>query len=76
MSRHILTAQEAAKYLNISYWMLLEKARKGVIPSAKIGARVLFSQKGLDDWISVMEAQSINKPEPDTQIGKLRKIQG
>lgn len=76
MARHMLSANEAADYLKISYWTVLEKAKKGTIPCVKIGARVLFSQEGIDAWIESRENQSINKPDPGIQYGKLRKIQG
>lgn len=76
MARHMLDAQEAADYLKISYWTVLQKAKKGTIPCTKIGARVLFSQEGIDAWIESQENQSIYKPEPEAQYGKLRKIQG
>jgi excisionase family DNA binding protein len=71
----MMEAQEAAGYLHISYWTLLEKAKKGLIPCVKVGRRVLFSQEGLDAWVDKQEAQSIHR-EPEPQYGKLRKIQG
>lgn len=73
MSRHMLEATEAAEYLHISYWTLLEKAKKGFIPSVRVGRRVLFSQEGLDAWIEAQEARSIQSA-PDEGYGKLRKI--
>lgn len=74
MPKHMLDAQEAADYLKISYYTILDKAKKGVIPCVKVGARVLFSQEGLDAWIEDQEAQSIKKSDPEIQSGKLRKI--
>jgi excisionase family DNA binding protein len=73
MPRHMLEAQEAADYLHISYWTILEKAKKGIIPCIKIGRRVLFSQEGLDQWIIDQEAKSV-QPAPDNRYGVLRKI--
>lgn len=77
MPRHMLEAQEAADYLKISYWALLEKARKGLIPHVRIGRRVLFSQEGLDKWTEDLESKSVIKLEdqPET-YGVLRKIKG
>jgi excisionase family DNA binding protein len=72
----MLDAQEAADFLKISYYTILEKAKKGLIPCTRIGARVLFSQEGLEAWIEDQESQSINKPDTDQQYGKLRKILG
>lgn len=76
MPRHMLEAQEAAAYLKISYWTLLNQAKKGIIPCVRVGRRVLFSQEGLDTWIETQETKSINTiPVPD-QYGVLRKIKG
>jgi excisionase family DNA binding protein len=74
MPRHMLEAQEAADYLKISYWTLLEKARKGLVPHVRIGRRVIFSQEGLDQWMADQEAQSIYKE--DRRYGVLRKMRG
>lgn len=77
MPRHMLEAQEAADYLKVSYWTLLERAKKGVIPCVRVGRRVLFSQEGLDAWIDAQEARSVKQePDPDQQYGKLRKVKG
>ena len=76
MARHMLDAAEAAEYLKVSYWTLLEKAKKGVIPCVKVGRRVLFSQEGLDAWIEDQEGQSINRDVKGADYGKLRKIKG
>lgn len=73
MPRHMLEAQEAADYLKISYWTLLNQAKKGLIPCVRVGRRVLFSQEGLDAWIADQEAKSV-QPEPGNQYGVLRKI--
>lgn len=77
MPRHMLEANEAADYLHISYWTLLEKAKKGLIPCVRVGRRVLFSQEGLDAWFEAQEAQSVQQePDQGQQYGKLRKIKG
>jgi excisionase family DNA binding protein len=76
MARHMLEAQEAADYLKVSYWTLLEKAKKEVVPCVRVGRRVLFSQEGLDAWIADQEAESIGQKEKPAQYGVLRKIKG
>ena len=73
MPRHMLDAQEAADYLKISYWTLLNQAKKGLIPCVRVGRRVLFSQEGLNAWIEQQEAKSV-QVEPEQQYGVLRKI--
>ncbi|MGI6422177.1 MAG: helix-turn-helix domain-containing protein [Syntrophomonadaceae bacterium] len=72
----MLEAQEAAEFLKVSYWTLLEQAKKGIIPCVRIGRRVLFSQEGLEKWIEEQEARSLNSLEPEPQFGKLRRIRG
>ena len=67
----MLTAQEAADYLRISYWTVLKKARKGEIPSVKIGSRVLFSLKILRQWTY---EKSFECRTPADTYGKIRKI--
>lgn len=66
MPRHMLEAQEAADYLHISYWTLLEKAKKGLIPCVRVGRRVLFSQEGLDHWFADQERLSVSTQRPAT----------
>ena len=76
MARTMFTAQEGAEYLKISYYTALQKAKRGEIPCVRIGARVLFSQEGLDTWIEQQEAASIKPQEEAQGYGKLRKIYG
>ena len=51
VAEEMLTAQEAADYLRISYWTLLKKSREGKIPCVKIGSRVVFSLNALRQWV-------------------------
>jgi excisionase family DNA binding protein len=76
MARHMLNANEAAEYLKISYWTLLEKAKKGLIPCVRISSRVLFSEEGLTEWVAQMEKASVAQPEQAAQYGTLRRIKG
>ncbi|NLG32109.1 MAG: helix-turn-helix domain-containing protein [Syntrophomonadaceae bacterium] len=76
MAKHMMEAQEAATWLHISYYTLLQKAKKGEIPCVRIGSRVLFSQEGLETWIEEQEAASIKPTHADQGYGKLRKIIG
>lgn len=73
MPRTMLDANEAADYLKISYYTILDKAKKGLIPCVRVGARVLFSQEGLDSWIEEQEQASISKHQ-GKEYGKLRAI--
>ena len=49
-------AKQAAKYLNISYWKILDMVKKGEIPHIKAGKLVLFRQTTLDRWLAEQEA--------------------
>lgn len=54
-----LKAREAAKYLNISYWKILDMAKKNEIPHIRIGKLVLFRRETLDSWLAHREAASV-----------------
>ncbi|NLW90970.1 MAG: helix-turn-helix domain-containing protein [Syntrophomonadaceae bacterium] len=70
----MMEAQEAADYLKISYWTLLNQAKKGLVPHVRVGRRVLFSREGLDKYIEDQEAQSISNQPINPEYGMLRKI--
>lgn len=53
-----LKARQAAGYLGISYWKILDMVKKGEIPHIKAGKLVLFRQETLDRWIMEQEAAS------------------
>ena len=76
MARTMFTAQETADYLKISYYTILQKSKAGKIPHCKIGARILYSQEGLDTWIEQQEAASVRALDEGQGYGKLRKIHG
>jgi len=75
MAKTMLTAQEAADFLKISYYTILQKSKAGQIPSCRIGSRVLFSLETLTAWVEEMEQASV-KPAPEAGYGRLRKIYG
>lgn len=72
-----MTAQDAAKYLGISYWLILEMVKQNKIPFIPLGSKRLFRKVALDKWIEEMETKSV-ETTTDSQIsneyGKLRKI--
>jgi len=74
-----MKAEDAAKYLGVSYWLILEMVKQNKIPYIACGNRKLFRKAALDKWIEDMEKSSIIKPvtdnDPNNQYGKLRKIQ-
>lgn len=60
-----MTAQQAAQFIGISYWQILELSKHGEIPHVKIGGRKLFRKEAIDRWITERESGSMKK-EPDT----------
>jgi excisionase family DNA binding protein len=62
MERQTLSAKEAAKYIGISYWLILEIAKRKEIPCIRIGSRVLFRKDALDNWMAEREVESVQQP--------------
>jgi excisionase family DNA binding protein len=54
-------AKQAAEYLNISYWKILDMVKKGEIPHIRAGKLVLFRQATLDRWLTEQEAANIEE---------------
>lgn len=52
------TAKEAAEYIGISYYTILELARKRQIPHTPVGRRKLFRKETLDKWMTDQEKLS------------------
>ncbi len=71
--RSTLTGHEAAEYLGISYWLILELAKRGEIPHIRAGRLVLFRTETLDRWLAEQEENSIRKSNHDT-LKKIRRI--
>ena len=57
----VFPARQAAEYVGISYWTLLDLARQGKIPHFRGGNRLLFRQATLDEWMTQEEEASIRK---------------
>lgn len=47
----VLCVEEAAAFLGISKWLLLQQTRRGLIPHKRIGRRVIFSRERLRAWL-------------------------
>ena len=54
----VMDAKEAAKYLKISYWLILKLARESQIPQFRCGNMVMFRKSTLDRFIAEQEKQS------------------
>lgn len=55
-----LSAHESANYIGISYWLILELAKQGLIPHIRVGKRVLFRKETLDKWLEDKEERSVS----------------
>ncbi|WP_270182947.1 helix-turn-helix domain-containing protein [Alkalihalobacillus sp. CinArs1] len=73
--RITLTAKEAAEYLGVSYWLILEMAKRKEIPHVRAGKRVLFRKESLLAWVRDREATGSQTEEIDSAKGSLRKLQ-
>jgi len=47
----LLSQQEAATYLGISYWTLRDLTFRGEVPHVKIGRRILVDRLDLDAYL-------------------------
>jgi excisionase family DNA binding protein len=47
----LLSQQEAAVYLGISYWTLRDLTFRGEVPHVKIGRRILIDRLDLDAYL-------------------------
>ena len=61
VERTTLTMKETAEYLGISYWLVNQLVRRKQIPCARVGGRVLFRVKALDEYLSAKEEKSLNR---------------
>lgn len=61
VERSTLTMKETAEYLGVSYWLVNQLVRRKQIPCARVGGRVLFRVKALDEYLSAKEEKSLNR---------------
>ncbi|KNF09851.1 DNA binding domain, excisionase family [Gottschalkia purinilytica] len=69
--RMTMTAKEAAKYLDISYWLILELVKRKEIPCIDLGNRKLFRKHSLDAWMNKKEQESIEHEESEYEIKRI-----
>lgn len=61
VERTTLTMKETATYLGVSYWLVNQLVRRKELPCAKIGGRVLFRVKSLDEYLEKQEQKAFDK---------------
>lgn len=73
-----MKAKDAADYLGISYWLILEMTKQGKIPFIACGGKKLFRKEALDKWMEQQEQRAIKseliEDEVTSRYGTLRKI--
>lgn len=55
--RSTLDAKQAADYLGVSYWLILELVKRGEVPVVRLGSRLLFRMETLDKWMASKEQE-------------------
>ncbi len=55
IERTTLTMEEVAKYLGISYWLVGQLVKRKEIPHFRMGGRVLFRKKAIDEYVEEQE---------------------
>lgn len=63
VERTTLTMEEVAKYLGISYWLVGQLVRKNELPHFRVGGRILFRKKVIDNFMEEQERIAFNKLE-------------
>ena len=61
IERTTLTMEETAKYMGISYWLLGQQVRKNEIPHFRVGGKVLFRKKVIDNFMEEQEEVAFDK---------------
>ena len=59
IQRTTLTMREAAEYLGISYWLINQLVKRKQIPCSKVGGKLLFRVKALEEYLSEKEQASV-----------------
>ena len=54
----IMNAQEAAAYLQISYWLVLKMVRASQLPAFRCGNKIMFRKSTIDSFICAQERES------------------
>jgi excisionase family DNA binding protein len=59
---HAMTAEELAKVLNVSRLTILRRAKRGTIPSFRVGSCVRFDPANISKWLVEMGVKRMSKP--------------
>lgn len=59
---HALTADQLADVLKVSRLTILRRAKRGTIPSFRVGSCVRFDPANISEWLVQMGVRRMSKP--------------
>jgi excisionase family DNA binding protein len=59
---HAMTADDLAKLLRVSRLMIIRRAKRGNIPSFRVGKCVRFDPANISKWLVEMGVKGMSKP--------------
>jgi excisionase family DNA binding protein len=60
---HAMTAEELAEVLNVSRLTILRRAKRGTIPSFRVGSCVRFDPANISRWLVEMGVKRVSKEQ-------------
>ncbi len=63
-----LTAEELAELLQVSRLTILRRAKRGTIPSFRVGSCVRFDSANIAKWLMQQGVQSMSNPTSSAQM--------
>ncbi|WP_458411467.1 excisionase family DNA-binding protein [Schinkia sp. CFF1] len=66
-----ISAKKAAELLGVSYWQILEMAKRKEVGHIRCGKRVLFRVETLESWMKEQEKQSMILPKLNSSVQKI-----
>ena len=60
---HAMTAEELAEVLNVSRLTILRRAKRGTIPSFRVGSCVRFDPANVSRWLVEMGVKRMSKDQ-------------
>lgn len=61
IERTTLTMDEVAEYLGVSYWLVGQLVRKNELPHFRVGGKILFRKKIIDNFMEEQEKLAFDK---------------
>ena len=59
---HAMTAEELAEFLQVARLTILRRAKRGTIPSFRVGSCVRFDPANISKWLVDMGVKRMSKP--------------